>query len=95
MLLLGCLVVITFSFACGFSTSFIAFNVLRALSGIGGAFIMPNAVAMIGITNPPGYARNLSLAFFGASAPIGGYLGALLVGGFVQGPSLLWMFTLM
>lgn len=68
---------------------------MRAISGIGGAFIMPNAVAMISITNPPGFARNLTLAFFGASAPIGGYLGSLIVGGFVEGTSLLWMFILM
>ena len=95
MLLLGCLVLVTFSFGCGFCDDFIAFNVLRAVSGIGGAFIMPNAVAMIGITNPPGFVRNLSLAFFGASAPIGGYLGAIIVGAFIQGSSLLWMFTLM
>lgn len=95
MLLLGCLVLITFTFVCGFCNNFIAFNAMRALSGIGGAFIMPNAVAMIGITNPPGFARNLSLAFFGASAPIGGYVGALVVGGFMKGTSLLWMFTFM
>ncbi|RYP93591.1 hypothetical protein DL770_000333 [Monosporascus sp. CRB-9-2] len=91
MLLLGCAALIVFTFACGFCGDFIAFNVMRALSGIGGAFIMPNAVAMIGITNPPGFARNLSLAFFGASAPIGGYLGGLIVGGFLKSTSMVWI----
>ncbi|RYO77347.1 hypothetical protein DL766_007943 [Monosporascus sp. MC13-8B] len=91
MLLLGCAVLVVFTFACGFCGDFIAFNLMRALSGIGGAFIMPNAVAMIGITNPPGFARNLSLAFFGASAPIGGYLGGLIVGGFLKSTSIVWI----
>ncbi|RYP81425.1 hypothetical protein DL769_001991 [Monosporascus sp. CRB-8-3] len=91
MLLLGCAALIVFTFACGFCGDFVAFNLMRALSGIGGAFIMPNAVAMIGITNPPGFARNLSLAFFGASAPIGGYLGGLIVGGFLKSTSLVWI----
>ncbi|RYP40929.1 hypothetical protein DL767_001410 [Monosporascus sp. MG133] len=52
---------------------------------------MPNAVAMIGITNPPGFARNLSPAFFGASASIGGYLGGLIVGGFLKSTSIVWI----
>ncbi|KAI1105728.1 MFS general substrate transporter [Jackrogersella minutella] len=93
MLLIGSLFLIIFTFVCGFCNNFIAFNVMRAMSGIGGAFVMPNAVAMIGITNPPGFARNLSLAFFGASAPIGGYLGALITGGFLQSAPLVWMFV--
>lgn len=95
MLLLGSLFLVLFTFACGFCNNFIAFNVMRAISGIGGAFIMPNAVAMIGITNPPGFARNLSLAFFGASAPIGGYIGALITGGFMESAPLVWMFVFM
>ncbi|CZR58900.1 related to aminotriazole resistance protein [Phialocephala subalpina] len=33
----------------GVFDNFVAFNIVRALSGIGGALIMPNAVAMIGI----------------------------------------------
>ncbi|RYP72297.1 hypothetical protein DL771_004271 [Monosporascus sp. 5C6A] len=91
MLLLGCAALIVFTFACGFCADFIAFNVMRALSGVGGAFIMPNAVAMVGIKNPPGFARNISLAFFGASAPIGGYLGGLIVGGFLKSTSMVWI----
>ncbi|KAI2622363.1 MFS general substrate transporter [Hypoxylon sp. NC1633] len=93
MLLLGSFILVVFTLACGFCDNFVAFNVMRAVSGIGGAFIMPNAVAMIGITNPPGFARNLSLAFFGASAPIGSYLGALITGGFLGSASLVWMFV--
>ncbi|KAI0881358.1 MFS general substrate transporter [Annulohypoxylon maeteangense] len=93
MLLVGSLILIVFTLVCGFSNNFVAFNVMRAMSGIGGAFIMPNAVAMIGITNPPGFARNLSLAFFGASAPIGGWLGALVTGGFLESTPFAWLFV--
>ena len=50
--------------------TFFAFVIMRALGGLGGAFIMPNAVAMISSTNPPGRVRNLSLGFFAASAPL-------------------------
>lgn len=62
----------------GFCDNFIVFNVARALSGIGGALIMLNAVAMIGITCPPGRMRNVSLGFFSASAPMGGFAGLVL-----------------
>lgn len=47
----------------GFCNNFIAFNVARAMSGIGGALIMPNAVAMISITCPPGNKRYVAGTF--------------------------------
>lgn len=80
---------------CGFSNNFYAFTIVRALSGVGGAFILPNAVAMITITNPPGQMRNLSLAFFGASAPVGGYIGAVILGLFFQETEWKWLFVFM
>ncbi|KAJ5261494.1 hypothetical protein N7505_008361 [Penicillium chrysogenum] len=67
-----------------FCNNFFAFVTMRALAGLGGALIMPNAVAMISSTNPPGRVRNFSLGLFGASAPVGGYLGALLLGAFLE-----------
>ncbi|TVY92494.1 putative MFS-type transporter [Lachnellula willkommii] len=51
---------------------------------MGGALILPNAVAMIGITFPPGRSRNFCLGIFGAAAPVGGYLGAVLAGIFTK-----------
>ncbi|KIV86497.1 hypothetical protein PV11_02108 [Exophiala sideris] len=77
---------------CGFCNNFIAFVVMRALSGLGGAFIMPNAVAMITIANPPGPTRNIYLALFGSSAPVGGWLGALLLGLFLDYAEYKWFF---
>ena len=53
-----------------FCPNFIAFNIVRGLSGMGGALILPNAVAIIGTTFPPGKARNLCLGIFGAAAPM-------------------------
>ncbi|KAK4861864.1 hypothetical protein LT330_003899 [Penicillium expansum] len=78
--------------ASAFCSNFFAFVTMRALAGLGGALIMPNAVAMISSTNPPGRVRNLSLGFFGASAPIGGYLGALFLGAFLQRTEWKWFF---
>ncbi|KAL4749801.1 hypothetical protein BDW72DRAFT_204467 [Aspergillus terricola var. indicus] len=73
-------------------TNFFAFVTMRALAGVGGACIMPNAVAMIAITNPPGRVRNLSLGFFAASAPLGGYFSALFLGAFMEHTHWRWFF---
>ncbi|EMR64151.1 putative efflux pump antibiotic resistance protein [Eutypa lata UCREL1] len=56
--------------------SFLAFNIARGFTGMGGALILPNAVAMISTTFPPGRSRNFCLGIFGAAAPIGGGLFA-------------------
>ncbi|GCB25996.1 uncharacterized MFS-type transporter C1683.03c [Aspergillus awamori] len=76
-----------------FCSNFYAFVAMRALAGLGGAFIMPNAVALIASTNPPGRVRNLSLGFFAASAPTGGYFGALFLGAFMEGTEWKWFFV--
>lgn len=67
-----------------FCSDFLVFNLIRGFTGMGGALILPNAVAMIGITFPPGRMRNFCLGIFGAAAPIGGYLGAVFAGVFTQ-----------
>ncbi|KAL4899796.1 hypothetical protein BDW74DRAFT_188939 [Aspergillus multicolor] len=74
-------------------TNFFAFVTMRALAGVGGACIMPNAVAMIAITNPPGRVRNLSLGFFAASAPLGGYFSALFLGALMEKTHWRWFFV--
>jgi MFS family permease len=82
----------------GFMNNFTGFVVVRALSGVGGALIMPNVVALIAVTCPPGRMRNLSLGFFSASAPTGGWLGSLICGGFVKsggGDEWRWLFYTM
>ncbi|KAF9241890.1 hypothetical protein DTO006G1_1581 [Penicillium roqueforti] len=92
VLVAGSIWLVLWSLVNGFCTTFVSFNVVRALSGIGGALIMPNAVALISSTIPPGRSRNITLGFFGASAPIGSYLGAIWAGIFVQWTSWKWIF---
>jgi len=75
--------------------NFIAFNVARGLSGIGGALVVPNAIAIIGTTYPPGKMRNLSLGLFGAGAPIGGWAGALCAGLLSELTPWKWLFIFM
>src|ERR1700712_2649156 len=56
----------------GFCTrSLVTFAIARAFAGIGAAFVMPNIVAIIGITFPPGRLRNLTLGFLGFGCPVG------------------------
>ncbi|CAD6588673.1 MAG: hypothetical protein ASARMPREDX12_003407 [Alectoria sarmentosa] len=86
---------IVWSFINAFCDNFIAFNVARALSGIGAAMIVPNAIAIIGTTLPPGKMRNLSLGFFGAGAPVGGWLGALFAGLLAELTPWKWLFVFM
>ena len=83
------------SFINAFCTNFIAFNIVRTLSGIGAAMIVPNAIAVIGTTLPPGKMRNLSLGFFGAGAPVGGWLGTLFAGLLAQLTPWKWLFIFM
>lgn len=54
--------------------------------------IVPNAIAVIGTTLPPGKMRNLSLGFFGAGAPVGGWLGTLFAGLLAQLTPWKWLF---
>lgn len=86
---------VVWSFINAFCNNFILFNVARALSGIGAAMIVPNAIAIIGTTLPPGKLRNLSLGFFGAGAPVGGWLGALFAGLLAELTPWKWLFIFM
>lgn len=80
----------------GFCTqSVVVFCVARAASGIGAAFVMPNVVAVIGISFPPGKMRNLCLGFFGFGAPVGGTLGVVLIGVCVEWVEWRWFFFIM
>ncbi len=76
----------------GFATNFEMFIALRALAGIGGGLLMPNAVALLMMMSPPGKARNITMGFFGASAPIGGWIGALFSGIFIKFTSWQYLF---
>ena len=72
--------------------SVVALSVMRALSGIGGGFILPNAIALLTIKFPPGRMRNLSIGLFGSMAPIGAAGGSVFPGFFGQLAPWWWLF---
>ncbi len=84
ILILGGAVMAFFSLLNGFSTRYDIFIAMRAMTGIGGGLLSPNAVAIVTTMLPPGRSRNITIGFFAASAPVGGWLGALFSGLFVQ-----------
>ena len=51
-------------------------NFARALQGVGPAICLPNGLAVLGSTYPPGRRKNMVFAIFGATAPLGSVLGA-------------------
>ncbi|KAK3942748.1 major facilitator superfamily domain-containing protein [Diplogelasinospora grovesii] len=71
---------VLFQLLAGFMRSVISLSIMRALSGLGGAFIVPNAIALLTITHPPGKLRNISVGLFGAMAPVGAGGGSLFSG---------------
>lgn len=50
----------------------------RVLQGIGPALCLPNALAVFGVSYPPGHRKAMVFAFFGAVAPIGGVIGGAI-----------------
>jgi len=60
---------IIWSLVSGFAKSVTVLSLFRGLTGIGAAFIVPNAVALIGRIFPPGRMRNIAMGLFGAMAP--------------------------
>ncbi|WRT64885.1 uncharacterized protein IL334_001821 [Kwoniella shivajii] len=68
---IGCMFVITSNIGSGFCKSPIPFDITRALAGIGSALSLPNALAILGRTYPPGKMRNIVFAILGALAPAG------------------------
>jgi MFS family permease len=57
-------------------------DICRAFQGIGPAFLLPNALAILGCTYPPGPRKDMVFSIFGATAPggfaVGGAFSALL-----------------
>lgn len=83
-LLAGALIFTISSLANAFATNYAAFIAMRALTGVGGGILMPNCVATITLMVPPGRWRNVALGCFGASAPVGGFFGAVFAAVFLE-----------
>ncbi|RAL05476.1 MFS general substrate transporter [Aspergillus ibericus CBS 121593] len=94
LLLLGVFIITVFSLCNAFCNTYVSFVAVRALTGIGGGIVMPNAVATLTIMVPPGKARNITLATFAATPPVGALVGALLAGTFLQYTEWKWHFIL-
>lgn len=62
----------------------VLFIFARVLSGIGPSLLLPNALAILGITYKSGPKKNLTFALFGAVAPGGSILGGATGGLFAQ-----------
>ncbi|KAF4956797.1 hypothetical protein FGADI_3579 [Fusarium gaditjirri] len=83
---------VIFQLVAGFMRGVISLSVMRALSGIGGAFMVPNCIALLTITFPPGKMRNISVGLFGAMAPVGAAGGSIFPGFFGQLAPWWWLF---
>ncbi|KAF5263962.1 hypothetical protein FOXYS1_5280 [Fusarium oxysporum] len=92
LLLLGGVIIVTFSIANAFCNTYNAFIAIRALTGVGGGILMPNAVATLTIMVPPGKVRNFTLAIFAASPPVGAGIGSLMIGAFLEYSEWKWHF---
>jgi MFS family permease len=73
----------------------IFFYVCRALQGIGPAFLLPNAIAILGRTYAPGRRQEMIFSLFGATAPSGFNLGAVFSSLFAQTVWWPWAFWVM
>ncbi|KAF2801053.1 MFS general substrate transporter, partial [Melanomma pulvis-pyrius CBS 109.77] len=76
------------SVALPFVPSEIGFNIFRGLQGLGSAAMVPTAIGIIGVTFPPGKAKNYAFSCYSAGAPLGGIFGNLFGG--VIGEYLVW-----
>jgi MFS family permease len=73
----------------------IFFDICRALQGIGPAFLLPNAIAILGRTYAPGRRKEMIFSLFGATAPSGYNLGAVFSSLFAQTVWWPWAFWVM
>lgn len=69
--------------------------IMSGLCGIGGGLMIPNIVALLGITFPPGKKRNLSFDLFGAMAPVGAAGGSLVGAVIIQLSNWKWLFFML
>jgi MFS family permease len=74
----------------GAGTVFFCFS--RAMQGIGPALLVPNGQAMLGRAYKPGPRKNMVMSLFGAAAPLGFVLGAVVASLFAIKASWPWAF---
>jgi MFS family permease len=99
-LVLGWAWVGVWSVICGcsaFTKSAIVFDTARALQGIGPAVLLPNALAIIGRTYPPGKKKIFIFSMFAVAAPLGCSTAGAIGSAFAQyvwWPWVLWLYAI-
>lgn len=63
----------------------VLFTFARVLQGIGPAILLPNGLAILGATYPPGRRKAMVFSIFGACAPTGSILGSVFASLFTLG----------
>ncbi|KAK6854092.1 major facilitator superfamily transporter [Apiospora arundinis] len=70
----------------------IAFDVFRGLQGLGAAANVPTAIGILGVTFPPGKAKNYAFSAYASGAPLGSIFGNLLGGIIASYANWKWVF---
>jgi MFS family permease len=78
--LLGALWIVIMSLGCSFSKTGVQLIVLRGLTGLGPAAMVPAALGILAHAFPPSRARSTAFATFSAGAPLGGAIGSVFGG---------------
>ncbi|KAI1342585.1 MFS general substrate transporter [Xylariaceae sp. FL0016] len=70
----------------------IAFDLFRGLQGLGAAANVPTAIGILGVTFPPGKAKNYAFSAYASGAPLGSVFGNLLAGIIASYANWRWVF---
>jgi EmrB/QacA subfamily drug resistance transporter len=92
MFMVGLLVFVIASLACGFASSSGFLIAARAVQGLGAALVAPAALSILTTTFAEGVERNKALAVWGAVSGAGGAVGVLLGGVFTEYLGWEWVF---
>ncbi|KAF9219476.1 MFS general substrate transporter [Gyrodon lividus] len=91
--MIGMLWQMVFALGCGFSSSGLTLDVLRAFQGMGAAAAIPSALGILAHSFPPSPARSIAFSTFAAGAPVGGAFGTIIGGVLTQVSSEHWRAT--
>jgi MFS family permease len=92
MFMVGLLLFVAASLACGFASSSGFLIGARAVQGLGAAIVAPAALSILSTTFAEGIERNKALAVWGAVSGAGGAVGVLLGGVFTEYFGWEWVF---
>ncbi|PHH89052.1 hypothetical protein CDD83_6708 [Cordyceps sp. RAO-2017] len=70
----------------------VAFDLFRGLHGLGAAANVPTAIGILGVTFPPGKAKNYAFSTYAVGAPLGNVFGNIVSGLIAEYSSWKWVF---